>query len=143
MTAALGVAVLAGLVLAGVVVAGVALLRRGFALVTVYGESMLPTYRPGDRLVVRRGRAAVQGEVVVFAVVGQSGLMVKRVAAVAGEPVPADFRPTVSEELVPAGRLLVLGDNPTSLDSRLLGYIDADTMVGVVTRQLGAPSPVP
>jgi signal peptidase I len=140
MSTALGVAPVVLLLL---VAGGVALLRHRFSIITVLGESMAPTYRPGDRLVVRRRRSAVQGDAVVFTAPAQPGLMVKRVAAVPGDVVPAGFRTAVSDERVPAGRLLVLGDNPASLDSRLLGYIAAATVVGVVTRPFGTASPRP
>ncbi|MGY0233974.1 signal peptidase I [Longispora urticae] len=126
--------------LAVVVVAWV--LRGRLLVVTVYGPSMRPTYDQGDRLLVRRtglGRVR-RGDVVVFATAASAdpadptgGLLVKRAVAVPGDPVPPDI--PVGERVVPPGRLIVLGDNPgRSHDSRSLGYVAADALVGVVVR---------
>ncbi len=66
--------------------------------------------------------------------------LIKRLAALPGEPTP----PVVliaaapgAEPVVPAGKLVVLGDNlPCSLDSRTLGYVAAERVLGVVVRAL-------
>lgn len=116
--------------------------RRAYLVAIVRGPSMSPTYREGDRLLVRRvGPAAVRpGDVVVLTVpagpvVDEIELMVKRVAAMPGDPVPDGI--PVGERLVPPGRLVVLGDNPhASYDSRRAGYFDASTLVGVVVRAM-------
>jgi signal peptidase I len=127
-------------------------LRTRFVVVTVSGESMRPTHSPGDRLLVRRrgGDAVRRGQVVVFAedpVVGPQGpctWLVKRVAAVAGDPVPRDRVPVLrsgAEAVVPPGRVVVLGDNAArSFDSRHFGYVPAERIVGVAVRQLGGRS---
>jgi signal peptidase I len=134
-------------VLAVVVVAVVAWLvvqRRRLLVVTVHGVSMEPTYTSGDRLLVRRSRLdrVRTGQVVVVRVSGPGvdqltgGRMVKRAVAVPGDPVPAQI--PVPDPVVPAGRLLVLGDNPLlSNDSRRLGYLSADSLIGVVLRPMG------
>jgi signal peptidase I len=107
------------------------LARRRLLLVTVTGSSMAPTYAEGDRLLVRRARRARRGSVVVLR--GPGGLRVKRVAAAAGDPVPAGM--PVPDAVVPPGRLLVLGDNPDrSADSRTGGYLAAADLVGVAVR---------
>ncbi|MEQ4304197.1 S26 family signal peptidase [Plantactinospora sp. B6F1] len=64
-----GLAVLLGVAGVLAAVAGVALLRRRFVVVTVRGPSMEPTMRDGDRVLVRRRRAAQlrTGDLVVFA----------------------------------------------------------------------------
>ncbi|MBG0857418.1 S26 family signal peptidase [Streptomyces spinoverrucosus] len=139
---------LIGLGLAGVAV--VALIRRTCVVVTVEGTSMIPTFHPGDRVLVRRvGPAGVSaGRLVVTEPPAEgrwdtrrrSGWLIKRVAAVPGDPVPREGAPALRsrpEERVPDGRLVLLGDNPAeSLDSRFHGYFRADRIVGVVIRQL-------
>ena len=116
-------------------------LRRRYLTVTVQGASMLPTYPPGQRLLVRRWTAsgALQaGQVVVLddRPVG----IVKRVAAAPGDPVPRDTVPALRDEpgpRVPAGRLVLLGDNPEqSRDSRQAGYFRVDRLLGVVVRPI-------
>ncbi len=125
-------------------VAGIVLLRRRLIVVTVHGVSMEPTYVAGDRLLVRRSRLARvrTGQVVVVqggpGAPGDptAGRLVKRAVAVPGDPVPSQI--PVPGDVVPAGNLLVLGDNPArSNDSRRLGYIPADALIGVVLRPIG------
>ncbi|MFG3437370.1 S26 family signal peptidase [Nonomuraea sp. NPDC047897] len=124
--------------------------RRRYVVVTVDGESMLPTFRPGERLVVRRTPPPElrAGLVVVFAgsdpppPAGHPGTrwIIKRVAAVPGDPVPRDTVPALRDEpgaRVPPGRLVVLGDNPDrSYDSRHCGYVTTDGLLGVVRRKV-------
>lgn len=118
--------------------------RRRLLVVTVHGVSMEPTYHSGDRLLVRRSRLARvrTGQVVVVrgAVAAPNdptgGRMVKRAVAVPGDPVPPQI--PVPDPVVPEGRLLVLGDNPArSNDSRRLGYLPAEALIGVVLRPMG------
>jgi signal peptidase I len=119
-------------------------LRRSLAVVTVSGISMRPTFQPGDRVLARRvrPRALRRGQVVVVeappydgrqvwwrAGLGSRKWLIKRVSAIPGD-VP-DGVP------VPAGHLFVLGDNPAaSGDSRLLGHLPVDRVLGVVVRRL-------
>lgn len=121
-----------------VAVGALVLLRRRAMIITVEGYSMTPTYFHGDRLVVRRGKTCRTGDVVVFRlaepVPGAPSMLVKRVAAVAGDPVPESVRPAVDADVVPPGEFVVLGDNGQSLDSRKLGLIPLDRLVGRVTR---------
>jgi signal peptidase I len=124
-----------------VAVATVALLLRQRALIImVEGHSMAPTYADGDRLLVRRGKTCCAGDVVVFRVdqplPDSPPMLVKRVAAVAGDPVPEAVRPAVADDVVPDGQFVVLGDSSHSLDSRKLGLIPVDRLVGTVTRQV-------
>lgn len=141
-------------VFGAVVIAGLIWLRRRYVMVTVYGESMLPTYRPGERLVVRRmpPDAVRAGQVVVLAgfaharparltlaeAVRSPRWMVKRVAAAPGDPIPRDTVPALRRApgtRVPAGHLVVLGDNADrSYDSRHAGYLTTDRLLGVVLR---------
>jgi signal peptidase I len=134
----------------------VLVLRRRFAIVTVTGQSMLPALRDGDRVLVRRvrlGRVQAGDVVVVEKPAGETGWpappadrvaghewLIKRAAAVPGDPLPEAFRsrwPGLRDELVPAGRLVVLGDNPEgSYDSRVIGYIPGERLLGVVARRM-------
>jgi signal peptidase I len=65
--------------------------------------------------------------------------LIKRVVAVPGEPLPETMQaaPGVAGSPVPPGKLLILGDNgAVSLDSRLLGYIDAERILGIMIRPM-------
>jgi signal peptidase I len=133
-------------------------LRHRFVAVTVEGNSMTPTFRPGDWVLVRRASLPEvhRGQVVVVAGPrgpggpgargggpGQAGQgwVIKRAAAVPGEPVPAGLVARLGAgpgAVVPTGRLLVLGDNPrASVDSRTLGYLPGEDLLGVAVRRLG------
>jgi signal peptidase I len=122
---------------------GLPRLRHTFTVVTVNGESMSPTYLPGDRVLVRRVRLVRREQCVVFAEEpagpGPSWVL-KRVVAVPGDPVPRDGMPAlraVPDTVVPAGHLVVLGDNPAhSYDSRHHGYVMVERLLGVVSRRM-------
>lgn len=109
--------------------------RRNLILITVRGDSMAPTYRSGQRLLVRRGGYRT-GEAVVFrpplSRVHDVEWLVKRAAAVGGDPVPADLSERTTVAVVPPGRLLVRSDAPDGLDSRQFGLIDNRDVLGVV-----------
>jgi signal peptidase I len=134
-----------------VLVAGVVmLLRRTMAIVRVTGQSMEPTLAAGDRVLVCRAglRSVRTGQIVVIEAPGRRGTwvgappggdlgrswMIKRVAAIPGDPVPAGLPAAVAAAArVPDGRLIVFGDNPAmSIDSRYLGYFPADRVLGIV-----------
>jgi signal peptidase I len=149
----------------------VVLARRRLLVVTVLGGSMAPTYRPGDRLLVLRTSKVRRGRVVLArpatpAVVHEpvgsqwprSGhlsqelgtaeavldvdLVVKRVAAVAGDDVPQSVRAVVTDATVPVGKLVLLGDSPASADSRAWGFSAVEDVLGVVVAELHrAPTP--
>lgn len=129
----------AGAVAVSAVLGGGAVLlwgRRRFLLVTVVGQSMSPTYRHGQRLLLRRGRFAA-GDVVMFPAPEAPGSnvpwLVKRAVAVAGDPVPPEFVALVEQHgTVPPGRLVVRSDAVEGLDSRRLGFIDSQDVVGAV-----------
>lgn len=127
-------------------------LRGQHLVVVVRGPSMVPTYRHGDRVLVRRcaGERLRTGQVVVVDLPPHirpvpAGLspeqalrqrrVIKRVAAVAGEPVPSAVRSV--DRTVPPSCLVLLGDNPDgSGDSRQYGYVPTDAVVGRVLRRL-------
>lgn len=119
---------------------GVVAARRRRMVITVEGNSMVPTYSDGDRLLIRKGTTCRRGDVVVFA--NPNGpepgppMLVKRVAAVCGDKVPEAVYPRVGEQRVGPGRIVVLGDAPLSLDSRIFGDIPSESVVGVVLREL-------
>ncbi|MBD3136160.1 S26 family signal peptidase [Microbispora bryophytorum] len=135
----------------GVVAAG-----RALRVVEVHGESMEPGLWSGDRVLVRRVRPrrpglfvrrVRRGDIVVISRVGPgegvaldggTNLVIKRAAAVAGDPIPPGFE-ALGETRVPPGRLLVLGDNPSrSTDSRQWGLLPESRITGVVLRRLNA-----
>jgi signal peptidase I len=149
----------AGAVVAVLVAGGLLWLRRSFVVVTVDGNSMRPTFRPADRVLVRRrsisGVRAGQIVVVERPVPGVGwdllpppgsrihgrAWYIKRAVALPGEPVPdrvAAAVPADQRDAVPPGRLVVLGDHPNSDDSKQWGYFPADRVLGVVVRQLTA-----
>jgi signal peptidase I len=133
-------------------------LRRGFALVTVTGDSMMPTLAPGDRVLVRRARLGRlrTGQVVVVEAPGADGYravprrgpasrgewMIKRVAAVPGEARPEGSLPAAADPsgpLVPPDTFVVLGDNAEwSHDSRHIGYIPGERLLGIAVRRIGS-----
>lgn len=138
-----------------------AVLRRSVIRVTVLGASMEPTYHDGDRLLARRGQPLLPGQAVVVeqprpdgrwprppvswrdgpAEVRKRTWMIKRVAALPGDPVPPNEFPALSgatADRVPPGALLVLGDNREfSVDSRVMGFLPVERVLGVVHRARG------
>lgn len=143
-------------VVAMVAAAAAAVVRRRWLVVRVRGNSMLPTLRGGDLLVARRSPpgSVGSGDIVVcrwpdastmqvMTVDGQpvanpatpTTLLVKRVAAVAGEPVPGPVRRAVHPAtVVPPGSLVLLADND-GLDSRVFGFLPDDRVIAVVSRK--------
>jgi signal peptidase I len=124
-------------VLAGI--AGYVEIRRRWLVATVVGNSMLPTMRPGDRVLVRRRRAVAVGDVVVIHSPTRAGggasdptRMVKRVSGLEG-----DRLPDPPGGVVPPGMIAVLGDNG-GYDSRTFGPLPCDLVIGVVVRSLPA-----
>jgi signal peptidase I len=132
-----------------------ACLARHYIVVTVQGASMAPTYRHGERVVVRRrpGRQVTTDQVALVdlpetirpippGVSAEDSLrnrrVIKRIAAVAGDPRPPSIE--ADDPVVPAGHIVLLGDNPlASGDSRQFGYVPVEAVVGVVLRPLGSP----
>lgn len=140
---------IAGLLGAAVLVLGTWLwLRRRLFTVTVRGLSMRPALQPGDRVLARRvPLAAVRaGQIVVVAAPdGDAGVpwLIKRVAAVPGDPVPP-WLGRGRAPRVPPNCFLILGDNAAvSRDSRHLGFLAAGDLLGVVVRRLGSAVQAP
>lgn len=121
---------LATLVVVGALAAAGLIARRRWMVVTVRGHSMTPTLRSGERLVVRRwtrGATPAVGDVLVF-LPDELGYRIKRVAGVAGDPVPAWLGRDAGAR-IPAGHVIVRGDNPRSEGSRELGYIPIGAII--------------
>lgn len=114
-------------------------LRRRLIVATVVGTSMLPAFRPGERVLVRRRAPGLRvGDVVVLVSPDSAGdpaprLLVKRVAALAGDP-------QADGSVVPRDAVVVLGDNG-GYDSRQFGPLPRAQVVGVVLRRLGGGTP--
>ena len=129
--------------------------RSRLILVRVEGLSMMPTLRPGERVIAHRyrGNEIMRGTIVVLryaplaalarrpprldandgGIVDNTRWVIKRVAAVAGDLIPDSVLPaTGGVNIVPEGRLVVLGDSTRSLDSRQWGLVSTDLVLGVV-----------
>lgn len=131
----------AGIAVAAAAATLAAAARRRLTVVVVDGESMSPALHSGDRLLVRRrATGPTVGEVVVFRLPGRpDSRLIKRVAAVAGDPVPAAALAAVGAQpgaRVPDGALVVFGDAAHSTDSRRWGYLPTGQVTGVVVRPL-------
>jgi signal peptidase I len=143
---------------AAAAVLGVGLVRRRLAVVEVAGPSMEPVLSSGDRVLVRRARLSElrPGLVVVVEMPrldadgpelppgrlpGHREWLIKRVAALPGDRLPGGV-PSPGPDpdhrgLVPPGMFVVLGDNAMwSYDSRVIGCIPAERLLGVMIRPL-------
>ncbi|WP_431932905.1 S26 family signal peptidase [Nonomuraea jabiensis] len=126
--------------LAGLVLLAVRL-RVTYLVIRVSGDSMAPALTHGDRLLARRTDLAAlrKGQIAVVSSPHQIGseFLVKRVAALPGDPVPERVRRIVADDVVPAGRFVLIGDNTeVSFDSREHGFFHADDLRAVTVRKL-------
>ncbi|MEV4176862.1 S26 family signal peptidase [Nonomuraea sp. NPDC049709] len=125
--------------------AGLALLavrlRATYLVIRVSGDSMAPALTHGDRLLARRTDLAAlrKGQIAVVSSPHPIGseFLIKRVAALPGDPVPERVRRVVADDVVPAGRFVLIGDNTeVSFDSREHGFFHADDLQAVTVRKL-------
>jgi signal peptidase I len=129
-----------------------------FNTTTVDGESMLPTLRPADKVLLTKDYSLpIRGDIVVIHLPDENGQphdIVKRVVAVPGDTIevrddvawvngarePAHgivLDPTVAVSRpplrIPDGEVFVMGDNrPVSLDSRDIGLVPLPDVQGKV-----------
>ena len=148
-----------GLVIAAAV--GIGWLRARVVVVTVEGGSMEPTLRSHDRVVVRRlptrrlrvGQIVVlerpyhDGEWVWRAAPGNGirhrAWIIKRLAALPGDPLPPGVELAGGPAGVPAGRAAVFGDNrDASTDSRTFGLVPLDRVLGVALSRYAKAGPI-
>jgi signal peptidase I len=102
----------------------IGLARAAFLVVKIDGSSMVPTYRPGEAVLVARwwiAGAIREGDVVVCrlpaSIPGPPGYLVKRVISMA------------------SGQVCIQGDGECSYDSRAFGAIPRECVRGrVITR---------
>ncbi|MFF4831364.1 S26 family signal peptidase [Streptomyces sp. NPDC001315] len=141
---------LGGLSLVLLLVLALGWIRRRMVVITVKGVSMRPTLGAGDVLIGHRVRTSRlrSGQIVVLQKPNpgadwatwtwpeQPGhFMIKRLAAVPGDPVPVAARARLGRGPVPPGSVVVLGDNlQESVDSREIGYVPLERVVGVALR---------
>lgn len=139
--------------------APVVLLRWSHIVITVTGPSMSPAFEPGDQVLLRRRPAGRirRGTVIVLREpsphhmwtglpvagrtagrVGRTSWVIKRVAAVSGDPVPVSVRRAAGgTAVVPPRAVVVLGDNRAqSADSRQWGFVPTHQVLGVAIRRI-------
>jgi signal peptidase I len=126
-----------------VAAAALLVLRRLLVVVDVVGPSMQPTYVDGDRVLVRRSNNPSRGDVAVLRPNrpgSRPGWMIKRVVALAGDPMSADVARAAGMapgDPVPDGHVVLHGDNAAvSSDSRVWGPAATERVLGVVVRRL-------
>jgi len=128
-----------------------------FRIAVVHGDSMLPTYKNGQMVLVNRlpGGRVSHGDVVL--VKANDEVLIKRVYRLPGETLSLRdayrfrhateyFEPTHRSEAplrVPDGRMVVLGDNSAvSDDSRSFGPIALSDVIGKVLNAPPPPQPI-
>lgn len=113
-----------------------------FKTIEVQGDSMMPSLKPGQRLLVSKAYWFVgdlkYGDIVVINNKSENEVIIKRVYKLAGEKVdlknvPFNWDITQGDYIVPEGTVYVLGDNwSVSQDSRHYGPFDLADVIGKV-----------
>ena len=125
-------------------------MNYNFRIVIVSGDSMIPTLKSGQLVIIRKHVDSFEsGDIVVFH--HQDELMIKRVIALPGDQVILDSsgiyingihikpynysgEPTVIS--LNEDDVFVIGDNyDNSIDSRIIGPISIGDVIGVVLRK--------
>lgn len=125
------------------VLAFVLFFRQDFHTAEVKGESMEPTFKNGDHVLVSKAYWLVGelrvGDIVVIRPDDQPGeYFIKRIYAAAGDKVdffnvPDTWSLANGDFVVPDDQFYVLGDNrPVSEDSRVWGPVERGNIVGKV-----------
>jgi hypothetical protein len=79
------------------------------------------------------------GDVGVLRASAEPHWVIKRLAALPGDPVPEPIHAVAgSASTVPPGMLVVLADNPSAIDSRDWGFVRVDGLLGSVIRKFPA-----
>ncbi len=119
-----------------------------FKTVEVKGESMMPTFKSGTRLLVSKAYWLVgrikKNDVIVLNGKENGDVIIKRVYGLSGDKInaynaPRDWKLANGDYTVPDGCVYVLGDNlPVSQDSRYYGPFKLSDVIGkVVIARLG------
>lgn len=127
------------IMLSMVAVLAVFILVSGVKIVTVVGTSMLPTYEPGEIIIAVRPLTGLKPGDVVLVNTDSEGSMIKRIAALPGQPIPNEYTYVVrgglkpSPAICPENCVWIVGDNPKeSIDSRTYGAIPLSQIQGVI-----------
>ncbi|MGI8666033.1 MAG: S26 family signal peptidase [Jatrophihabitans sp.] len=120
------------------------LARRSLLVIRIDGDSMTPTFGQDDAVLVlkpRLDRSVRRDDVVVFRLpvgtTGPAGNLVKRVVAISGDPVPGSGDAGDGGQLAP-GQVYLVGDGPSSWDSRRFGPLSVADLQGRVIARLAA-----
>ena len=117
-------------------------LSKKFTTIEVDGTSMVPTLKDHEKVLVSKAYwfigAIRDKDIIVIKDPGGPGVIIKRVVRVAGEDLPAYWRPREASVLaphyfIPENQVFVMGDNrPVSEDSRMFGPVDMSQVIGKV-----------
>lgn len=116
--------------------------RTYFQTIQVSGESMEPTLRNGQRVLVSNAYALIgdirKNDIVVIKGSSPGEFLIKRVHALGGQTVdwlnvPGNWRIDQGKYVVPQGEIYVIGDNyAVSEDSRKFGPFPMSDVIGKV-----------
>jgi signal peptidase I len=94
-----------------------------FSIFKVSGDSMIPDYKNGDFVVILRSPFCIRrfkiGDTIIFNHI-HYGVLIKTI-----------------ENILPTGELFVRGKVENSLDSRRLGYVHINSVIGKVIWLIG------